>query len=166
MTTMQLFTSSHVRLLTVALCVLVAETGCYGGYGRYGGGAVGGTTFTNTYTQTVATYAGNPSQEVATFAFTQQLTSLMNNGALVGSNVTALITNVAAKPAVTLCFNYTGTVTLNFQQYSFKGTVNNLPPGQSVEQQVSSNPLRIDLAQINILFTPDSQSIPGTAVCK
>jgi hypothetical protein len=160
----QLCTSARVRLLTVAIFVLVTQTGCYG-YGRYGGG-VGGTTFVNTYTQTVPTYAGNPSQEVATFAFTQQLTSLMSTGALVGSNVTVLITNVSAHPQVPLCFNYNGTVTLNFQQYPLKGTVNNLLAGQSVEQQVSTNPLRIDLAQINIVFTSDSQSTPGTAVCK
>lgn len=162
---MQMFTSSHARLLVVAIFLLVMETGCYGGYGRYGGGAVGGTTFTNTYAQTVATYAGNPSQEVATFAFTQDLTSLMSTGALVGSNVSVLITNVSALPNTPLCFNYSGTVTLNFQQYSFKGTVNRLLNGQSVQQEVGSNPLRIDLAQINIVFTPDSQSIAGTAFC-
>jgi hypothetical protein len=162
----QLFTSAPIRLLALAVFVLVTQTGCYGGYGRYGGGGVGGTTFINTYTQTVPTYAGDPSQEVATFAFTQQLTSLMSTGALVGSNVTVLVTNVSSDPEIPLCFSYNATVTLNFQQYSFKGSVNNLPSGHSVEQQVSTNPLRIDLAQINIVFRSDSQSIPGTAVCK
>ncbi|HXW76515.1 MAG TPA: hypothetical protein VEJ20_03810 [Candidatus Eremiobacteraceae bacterium] len=159
---MPAITAPRLRSAFVAIVVLFGLTGCIGPYGRFGG-VVGGTTYTNTYTQTVATYAGSPSQEVATFAFTQQLTYLLNGGGLFGSNVSVQIANVTAQDS--LCFNYTGTVASNFQQYFFAGTVNGLGPGQSTQREVGSNPLRIDSAQITILFTPDSQSVPGTAFC-
>jgi hypothetical protein len=149
---------SHVRLALVALAVLLGETGCYGG-------VVGGTTYTTTYSKTVATYAGSPSQEIASFGFNQEVTYLMNGGAFYGSNTTVLITNVSTNPASPLCFNYVGTASLGLQSFPFTGSVNGLFPGHSVEREVGSMPFRVDLSQFSILFTSDSQSIPGTAYC-
>ena len=149
---------TRLRFGLVVLAALLGQTGCYGG-------VVGGTTYTTTYSKTVPTYGGSPSQEVASFGFNEEVTYLMNGGGFYGSNTSVLITNVSTNPASPLCFNYVGTASLGLQSFPFTGSVNGLFPGHSVEREVGSVPFRVDLSQFSILFTSDSQSIPGTPYC-